>query len=202
LGRWRPFPGGVGPANAESTAQVYDVATGKPITPLLRHEGPISTVAFSPDGRFVATGSWDTTARVWDAFTGAPVTPPMRHDRLVYDVSFSADGRCLLAASGNLHARLWDAATGNPLTLPLKQDDQVVRARFSPDEREIVTAASDGTVRVFEVAKAEEPVDDLVQLAQLLSGHELDPAGGLFPLDNHSLSNLWQTLHAKYPDRF
>ena len=77
-----------------------------------------------------------------------------------------------------------------------------LRARFSPDEREIVTAASDGTVRIFEVAKAEEPVDDLVQLAQLLSGHQLDPAGGLLPLDNHSLSNLWQMLRAKYPARF
>src|SRR5439155_4577143 len=135
LGQPRPIPGGVGAANVESVAQVYDVNTGKPTTPLLRHEGPISSLAFSPDGHFVATGSWDTTARVWDAFTGAPVTPPVRHDRLVYRVSFSADGRRLLAASGNVHARLWDAATGNPLTLPLKQADQVVRARFCPEER-------------------------------------------------------------------
>jgi len=126
----------------------------------------------------------------------------MRHDRLVYQLTFSADGRRLLVASGNLHARLWDAATGEPLTLPLKQDDQVVRARFSPDEREIVTAGSDGTARVFAVAKAEEPVDDLVRLAQLLSGHQLDPAGALIPLDNQSLSNLWQSLRGKYPARF
>ena len=202
LGRPRPIPGGVGVANIQSAAQVYDVGTGKPVTPLLRHEGPISSLAFSPDGHRVATGSWDTTARVWDASTGAPVTPPMRHDRLVYQLTFSADGRRLLVASGNLHARLWDAATGEPLTLPLKQDDQVVRARFSPDEREIVTAGSDGTVRVFAIAKADEPVDDLVRLAQLLSGHQLDPAGALVPLDNQSLSNLWQSLRGKYPARF
>ena len=74
-----------------------------------------------------------------------------------------------------------------------------MRARFSPDEREIVTAGSDGTARVFAVAKAEEPVDDLVRLAQLLSGHQLDPAGALIPLDNQSLSNLWQSLRGKFP---
>jgi len=84
----------------------------------------------------------------------------------------------------------------------LKQDDQVVRARLSPDEREIVTAGSDGTACVFVVSRADEPVDDLVQMAQLLSAHRLDPAGGLVPLDNHSLSNPWQTLRGKYPDLF
>ena len=49
-----------------------------------------------------------------------------------------------------------------------------MRASFSPDEREIVTAGSDGTARVFVVSRADEPVDNLVQLSQLLSANRLD----------------------------
>jgi hypothetical protein len=52
------------------------------------------------------------------------------------------------------------------------------------DERESVTAGSDGTVRVVSVAKPEEPVDDLLRLAQLPSGHQLDQAGALVSLNN------------------
>jgi len=60
----------------DHTARVWDAATGKPLTPLLQHQGTVVAASFSPDGGRVVTASSDKTARVWDAATGKPLTPP------------------------------------------------------------------------------------------------------------------------------
>jgi hypothetical protein len=65
-----------------------------------RHNSPVSSVAFSPDGKTVLTGSSDGTARLWDAATGKSVSPPMKHGSLVYSVAFSPDGKTIMAATG------------------------------------------------------------------------------------------------------
>ena len=66
-------------ARAE-VARVWDVNTGGPLTAPAEASGVrVSSGAFSPDGRLVATASADGTARVWDAATGEPVTPPLFH---------------------------------------------------------------------------------------------------------------------------
>ena len=93
-------------------ARVWDAATGQPLTHTLRHEGPVDSAAFSPDGRRVVTASEDKTARVWDAATGKPLTPPLRHQDGVNFAAFSPDGRRVVTASSDKTARVWDAATG------------------------------------------------------------------------------------------
>src|SRR5262249_53892428 len=61
----------------DSTARLWNAATGQPIGEPMRHEGAVWAVAFSPDGRTVLTGSWDRTARLWDAATGKPAGRPL-----------------------------------------------------------------------------------------------------------------------------
>ena len=56
----------------DSTARLWDVKTGQPRGPALRHEGPVDAVAFSPDGQTALTGSFDNTARLWEVQTGQP----------------------------------------------------------------------------------------------------------------------------------
>ena len=69
-------------------------------------------MAFSPDGRLLATASTDRTARLWDPATGECLRTLTGHAEAVYGVAFSPDGRLLATASTDSTARLWDPATG------------------------------------------------------------------------------------------
>src|SRR5262249_9637858 len=62
-------------ASADGTARVWNVATGKPVSPALRHGADVIRAVFSPDGRSVVTASLDQTARLWDVATGRQVYP-------------------------------------------------------------------------------------------------------------------------------
>src|SRR5438046_2099772 len=80
----------------DSTARVWDVATGQEIRRLEGHSREVSSVAFSPDGRWALTGSWDNIARLFDVATGREIRRLEGHSASVVSVAFSADGRWAL----------------------------------------------------------------------------------------------------------
>ena len=100
-------------ASYDKTARVWDVATGKALTPPLEHNGLIYAAVFSPDGALVATASHDYTARVWDAATGKPVSPPLVQSSPIAAAAFSPDGTHLVTASYDKTARVWDLSIDN-----------------------------------------------------------------------------------------
>ncbi|MBM3834849.1 MAG: tetratricopeptide repeat protein [Verrucomicrobia bacterium] len=82
-------------------ARVWDVKSGQPITPPLKHLGGLSSAVFSPDGRGVLMASWDFTAQLWDAQTGAPIGPPLSHENLsVWAARFSPAGQRIVTGCG------------------------------------------------------------------------------------------------------
>ena len=96
--------------------KVWDAATGQPVgAPLNGHTDEVTSVAFSPDGKRIVTGSDDKTVQVWDAATGQPVGPPLKgHTDAVTSVAFSPDGKRIVSGSADKTVRVWDAATGQP----------------------------------------------------------------------------------------
>jgi WD40 repeat protein len=171
-------------AGRDGAARLWDVATGRPLTPPLQHQGGVACIAFSPDGGRVLTASTDRTARLWDAATGRPLSLPLQHPGEVGTASFSPDGRLVVTASSFPEgmARVWDAVTGQPVTPPLRHPRGVSRAAFSPDGRRVVTVGNDQTARVWDVSADDWPTADLLLLVQLLHGHRLDRQGALVPL--------------------
>ena len=130
-------------------AQVWDVTSATPITPILQHHDEVDECRFSPDERWIVTASYDNTARVWDANTGEPVSPPLRHQGRVRTARFSPDGRWVATASFDGTARVWDAGTGQLVMPVIRHAKAVLAAEFSPSGRHLLTASWDGTVRMW-----------------------------------------------------
>ncbi len=122
------------------------------VSPPLRHEGPVYSAAFSPDGALVVTASDDKTAQVWNAATGAPIGKPLQHTETVWSAAFSPDSLLVVTASKDQTAQVWDAVTGAPIGKPLQHEGAVWSAVFSPDGKMVVTASSDKTARLWETA--------------------------------------------------
>jgi WD40 repeat protein len=112
--------------------------------------GDVLSVAFSPDGRQVLTGSSAGTARLWDAQTGQELRRFEGHMDSVNSVAFSPDGRQVLTGSGDNTARLWDAQTGQELRRFEGHTSWVRSVAFSPDGRQVLTGSSDKTARLWD----------------------------------------------------
>jgi WD40 repeat protein len=118
----------------------------------LVHQGSVSKVAFSPDGKTMLTGSYDHTARLWDSATGMPLGAPLSHQGPVVAVAFSPDGKRVLTGSHDHTARLWDSVTGIPIGAPLSHRGPVVTVAFSPDGKTALTGSFDKTARLWDSA--------------------------------------------------
>jgi hypothetical protein len=110
----------------------------------------VSSVAFSPDGSRIVTGSWDRMAKVWDARSATPPLDLKGHTGQVSSAAFSPEGSRIVTGSQDLTARVWDAPSGAPL-LDLKgHSGEVSSVAFSPDGSRIVTGSHDGTAKVWD----------------------------------------------------
>jgi WD40 repeat protein len=114
------------------------------------HTGRVESVAFSPNGLRVVSGSYDHTVRVWDAVSGATLHTLEGHTGYVRSVTFSPDGLRIVSGSGDCTVRVWDAVSGGLLHTLEGHTGWVKSVAFSPDGSRIASGSDDHTARIWD----------------------------------------------------
>ncbi len=132
---------------------------------LLRdHSSEVWSVAWSPDGKYIASGSKDETVRVWDAATGKLLRTLEGHTDSVNAVAWSPDSKYIASGSSDKTVRVWDAATGKLLRTLEGHNWSVLSVAWSPDGKYIASGSSDEIVRVWDATTG--------SLLRTLEGHK------------------------------
>jgi WD40 repeat protein len=129
-----------GQPSAKGDLRLYSVSDWKLIASLGGHEDVVFSVSFSPDGKHLASASFDKTVRVWDVASRKTKLTLTGHSDFVYAVAFSPDGKWLVSASKDRSVKLVDADTGKSRFTFSGMEQDVLAVAVSPDGKSVVSS--------------------------------------------------------------
>jgi WD40 repeat protein/mono/diheme cytochrome c family protein len=163
----------------------WNVADGTLIRSWEAHPDALYALALSPDGKTLATGSYDQRIKLWNAATGEFLRELKGHNGAINGLAFRRDGRVLASASADRTVKLWDASTGARLdtfSQPLKE---LYCVAFSPDGKSVVAGGADNRIRLWQVS--EKAVEGSNKLLYSRFAHEGNVLRVAFSADGRTL---------------
>jgi WD40 repeat protein len=134
--------------------KVWDAESGRVMCVLPGHTGQILSLAFSPTGRYLASGGRDQTAKLWDLTTGQETGSLKGHTGMIHCVAWSRDGKRLVTGGTDRTVKVWDAVTAQEL-LTLKGQPGMVRSVAFCQDQQHVVSADQFEVRVWSAAPSQ-----------------------------------------------
>ena len=174
----------------------YDLAVGT----LSSHSSNVTSIAFSPDGKLLASANDDLSIILWDTLTweqvgvpltghqeGTPCSSAFYCESGINSLAFSPDGSLLASAGGDMTVRLWDPSTGESIGEPLTgHKDWISHVSFSPDGSILASASWDGAIRLWDPSNGES-------IAPPLYGHYSEINSLAFSQDGSILASAaWE----------
>ena len=168
--------------SADNSIKIWDAATGNCLQTLTGHtrylQNPMQksvyakynkyicwvwSVAYSPDGQHIISGSGDKSVKIWDAATGNCLQTLTGHTSHVFSVAYSPDGQHIVSGSFDKSVKIWDAATGNCLQTLTGHTWIVSSVAYSPDGQHIISGSFDNSIKIWDAATG--------NCLQTLTGH-------------------------------
>jgi len=120
------------------------------------HTNAVWVVAFSPDGKTLASGAMDKTIKLWDVANGKERATIKGHTGFVYSVAYSPDGKTLASASWDETIKLWDVATGKEQATLKGHREWVSSVAYSLDGKTLASGSGDKTIKLWVIAGNEK----------------------------------------------
>jgi len=187
--------GAAGDSGISGIAYQWRVADGTLVRKYEGHTDALYALALSPDGKTLATGSYDQKIKLWNVEDGAEVRVLKGHIGGVYGLSFRPDGKVLASASGDRTIKLWEVATGKRLdTFPQPLKEQTTVA-FSPDGKTVAAGGVDNRLRLWSVS--EEALEGSNPLLFTRFAHEGSVLNLAFSVDGKTIASTAADKTAK-----
>ena len=157
---------GAGEPGVAGEIDLWNVADGTLLKRFDGHKDAVYSIAISPDGKTLASGSYDNRIVLWDVKSGRPERTLDGHNGAILGLAFRPDGNVLASASADRTVKLWDVKIGERLDTFAESLKELNSVLFTPDGQRVIAGGGDNRIRVWQISPAAKEGSNKLLVAQ------------------------------------